>query len=490
MNTIINDNDWIKFFPYNKPRKQQANVINKVLNEFKSDKKYAIVDCGTGVGKSAIAITISNYIKNSSEYINTFTKGSYILTTQKILQDQYRKDFQKSEGLVSLYSSSNYQCDIDKKASCKDIQTALRSNSLPKKYNNCSYNCVYKKTKKEFIDNDLGITNFSYFLTEKNYSQKIPHKQVLIIDEAHNLESELSRFIEISISSYFSEKILKLKVPKDLNTQFKTFNWIKNVYYHEVVKKTEFIKGQLEKFGISSSKLEEFKKITNRYDMLVSHQKKILQFITIYDKDNWVFDVVKTDKSYSKYSFKPIEISAYAKEYLLNFADYVIFMSATILSHEGFALTLGLPHDKIISVKEDSHTLYGFFDKKERECFCLLLSVSGVGASTARMMLSSLSPGEIISAIRSDSVQIIQSIKGIGAKTAQRVILELKDKVMMLDESDNEHFTFGNESTEAASALEVLGYSQKQTGKILTQIVSDNPGINVETLIKKALNKL
>ena len=141
-------------------------------------------------------------------------------------------------------------------------------------------------------------------------------------------------------------------------------------------------------------------------------------------------------------------------------------------------------------IKEDSHSLYGFFKKSERSLFKLLISVSGVGASTARMMLSSLSPAEIISAIMSDSVQIIQSIKGIGTKTAQRVILELKDKVMMLDESENEHFTFSNESTEAASALEVLGYSQKQTSKILTQIMSENPGINVETLIKKALNKL
>ena len=141
-------------------------------------------------------------------------------------------------------------------------------------------------------------------------------------------------------------------------------------------------------------------------------------------------------------------------------------------------------------IKEDSHSLYGFFKKSERSLFKLLISVSGVGASTARMMLSSLSPGEIISAILSDSVQIIQSVKGIGAKTAQRVILELKDKAMMLESTDKEQFSLSNESTEAASALEVLGYSQKQTGKILTQIVSDNPGINVETLIKKALNKL
>ena len=141
-------------------------------------------------------------------------------------------------------------------------------------------------------------------------------------------------------------------------------------------------------------------------------------------------------------------------------------------------------------IKEDSHSLYGFFKKSERSLFKLLISVSGVGASTARMMLSSLSPGEIISAIMSDSVQIIQSVKGIGAKTAQRVILELKDKAMMFESNDKEQFSFSNESTEAASALEVLGYSQKQTNKILTQIISENPGINVETLIKKALNKL
>ena len=141
-------------------------------------------------------------------------------------------------------------------------------------------------------------------------------------------------------------------------------------------------------------------------------------------------------------------------------------------------------------IKEDSHSLYGFFKKSERSLFKLLISVSGVGASTARMMLSSLSPGEIISAILSDSVQIIQSVKGIGAKTAQRVILELKDKTMMLESTDKEQFSLSNESTEAASALEVLGYSQKQTNKILTQIISENPGINVETLIKKALNKL
>ena len=141
-------------------------------------------------------------------------------------------------------------------------------------------------------------------------------------------------------------------------------------------------------------------------------------------------------------------------------------------------------------IKEDSHSLYGFFKKSERSLFKLLISVSGVGASTSRMMLSSLSPSEIISAIMSENVQVVQSIKGIGLKTAQRIILELKDKVLSLEEAGDDSLTLNKQSEEASSALEVLGYSKKQTSKLLSKIISENPGINVESIIKKALNKL
>ena len=204
----ISIKDWNKFFPYDKPREIQTEVIDDVLNEFKGGKRFAVIECGPGVGKSAIGYTIANYINNSSEYSSDIVEGSYFLTTQKVLQDQYEKDFSK-KGMVSLYSSSNYTCSIDGKASCKDILTGLRTNSMPKKYDCCNYKCKYKSKKKLFASELLGITNFSYFLTEKNYSKKLPNKKVLVIDEAHNLESELTKFIEISVSEYFSEKILK-----------------------------------------------------------------------------------------------------------------------------------------------------------------------------------------------------------------------------------------------------------------------------------------
>ena len=141
-------------------------------------------------------------------------------------------------------------------------------------------------------------------------------------------------------------------------------------------------------------------------------------------------------------------------------------------------------------VKEDSHTLFGFSTKSERELFKLLISVSGVGASTARTMLSSLTPVEIISSINNEDVNSVQSIKGIGSKTAQRIILELKDKVLSLESDDSQIQMISKDADEAITALEVLGYSRKQTSKIVNQIKTENHGITVESLIKKALNKL
>ena len=141
-------------------------------------------------------------------------------------------------------------------------------------------------------------------------------------------------------------------------------------------------------------------------------------------------------------------------------------------------------------VKEDSHTLFGFHSKSERSLFKLLISVSGVGASTARTMLSSMTTGEIISSINTEDVNSVQSIKGIGSKTAQRIILELKDKIHSQEIDDSQIHLMTKDVDEAITALEVLGYSRKQTIKIINQIKAENPKISVESLIKKALNKL
>ena len=141
-------------------------------------------------------------------------------------------------------------------------------------------------------------------------------------------------------------------------------------------------------------------------------------------------------------------------------------------------------------VKEDSHTLFGFLSKSERSLFKLLISVSGVGASTARTMLSSMTTGEIVSSINTEDVNSVQSIKGIGSKTAQRIILELKGKIHSQEIDDSQIHLMTKDADEAITALEVLGYSRKHTIKIINKIKAENPSISVESLIKKALNKL
>ncbi|MFC7774426.1 Holliday junction branch migration protein RuvA [Flavobacterium sp. GCM10027622] len=142
-------------------------------------------------------------------------------------------------------------------------------------------------------------------------------------------------------------------------------------------------------------------------------------------------------------------------------------------------------------VKEDSHTLYGFVEKSEREIFKLLLSVSGIGANTARTMLSSLEPKQIMNAIASGDVATIQSIKGIGAKTAQRAILDLKDKVLKLYDIQEVSLLPSNTNRdEALSALEVLGFVRKASEKVVDKIIANSPDASVETIIKQALKNL
>lgn len=144
-----------------------------------------------------------------------------------------------------------------------------------------------------------------------------------------------------------------------------------------------------------------------------------------------------------------------------------------------------------LQVKEDSHTLFGFTTTSERDIFRLLISVSGVGASTARTMLSSLTPTQVREGIAVGDVALIQSIKGIGAKTAQRVILDLKDKILKVyDIDENSALESNTNKDEALSALEVLGFLKKQSERVVDKILSQDPNADVETIIKQALKNL
>ena len=142
-------------------------------------------------------------------------------------------------------------------------------------------------------------------------------------------------------------------------------------------------------------------------------------------------------------------------------------------------------------IREDAHLMFGFATKDEREVFRLLVSVSGVGASTARVILSSLTPEDVASAIGTANYKTLQNIKGIGEKTAQRIVVELRDKINKFAKKDGLSFLQVNANIEEAlSALIMLGFTKASVEKILSKIDAEEKGLPVEDMIKRALKML
>lgn len=168
----------------------------------------------------------------------------------------------------------------------------------------------------------------------------------------------------------------------------------------------------------------------------------------------------------------------------------------TLISLQTYEALNGKKEAKIFIhhyLREDEELYYGFATKDERNLFRLLIGVSGIGAATARMMLSSLTSEEIRNAILAEDINKIKSIKGIGLKSAQRLILELKDKVTKGEGADNTSALFSSSNTtvdEATTALVMLGFTKQNVNKAVAAVLKEKPGANLEEIIKMALKRL
>lgn len=326
---------YIKYFPYKQIREEQTIAIERALEAYKSGKRFVIINAGTGVGKSAVGITIARALEAKS----------YFITTQKILQKQYIEDFENF-GLSSIKSASNYRCHANRGKDCSTVRREdklLKENSKNRK---CG-GCTYIKELTEFLDGDLGITNFDYFLVATNYLEKtFKQRDLLVIDEAHNIETKLSSFIEIVFSENFAKKVLKIEVPKNLTTQKRIIDWVKSSYIPELKKVRIHMEEILEKFNLRKS-MKEFVNIARRYEMIEKHEGKIKRFIKQYDKDNWIFNISETDITKErKFEFKPIDVSKLAHEYLFKDTPNILMMSATILNKNSFCELLGIKEEE------------------------------------------------------------------------------------------------------------------------------------------------
>ena len=336
-----------KFFPFKEIRDQQREAIEFALREFESGKKFVIIEAGTGVGKSAIGVTISRALSSQMDRSESHKPGAYFLTTQKILQDQYLSDFGGKNGnMTSLKSSSNYQCKHHKKQSCAESQRMLRveQDKTSKFFRTCSFSCTYKEAKTCFIEAPESITNFSYFFAETTYSGKLTPRDVLVIDEAHNTDAEMSKFIEVSVSERFAQTVLNLQMPKSLNSERAAFDWVKNIYTTKLTSHLKHIETMFEQHAGLREKVKEFDALSRQIEMLDKHLSKVNKFIELFDEDNWVLSVTEAeDQKSRRIEFKPIDISPYSEQTLFKMGRKVLMLSATILNHRAFCESLGVP---------------------------------------------------------------------------------------------------------------------------------------------------
>lgn len=350
------------FFPFSKIRPEQRKAIEFALDAFESGKRYVVLNMGTGCGKSATAVTIARYMQAHGQRTfdedNMPLSGAYVLTTQKVLQQQYLDDFGPGVGpsknlMLSIKSSSNYKCGFYPDQSCAESRRVL--GQLGQKivgtefHSHCKGFCGYSKDKQAFIESPISVTNFSYFFAETMYSKKLLPRDLLIIDECHNTESELGKFIEVTFSEKFAKEVLKCKLPAKLDTQREIFGWVKKTYqpalskYYKEVEKA--IKQKLDENSAG------FGDLSKQYEMLDKHICKINRFLSVYNDENWIVNVVhpsdQKKKAQRKFEFKPVDVSRYSYDNLFRFGGRTLLLSATIIDHHIFCQSIGLNPNEI-----------------------------------------------------------------------------------------------------------------------------------------------
>lgn len=338
--------EYKKHFPHPSVRAEQDLAINFVLDAFLNQgKKFVILELGTGCGKSAIGVAVARYLSSlrQDDEEASHLPGAYTLTTQKVLQEQYMKDFGPPNGkMASIKSAANYQCTFYKNMMCSESIRVLKGEKQGTPFwNSCMFNCCYKKEKKKFLESQESITNFSYFLAETMYAGKIKPRDLLVVDEAHNAENELSKFVELTISEKFTKEVLKLTWPKT-RAQRDIYKWIVETYEPKLAQHIKRMDIMLRKFKIDE-KMKEFVQIAKQHEMLDKHICKIHRFVELYEHDNWVINhIPASGRSKRKFEFKPVDVGPFSDDMLFKFGKHVILMSATIVNKDVFCNCLGI----------------------------------------------------------------------------------------------------------------------------------------------------
>jgi len=340
-----------KFFPFPEFRKYQRETVEDVEKHLTQGVENVIVEMPTGSGKSAIAVSAG-----------LWSNHAYCLTSQKILQDQYIRDFAEEHNVSVLKGRGNYECTfLGNPAKCDECYTPARKECYAEGL------CLYKNAKMRTAASPVALMNYSYFLNvvDCDPQQIFRERKLLICDEAHSIETELMNQIEFLLSEFLLKRLgYHVNVPTLKNVEQYSV-WIKEHLHNlqTTLKRLYADLADVNRHRMSLSRTSnEFKQVskdatelTSRAQELDRLVRRMNTFIQTLNSIEWVFSIEKTEKKkFKRVVFRPLTVDFFANDALLKFGKQRIYMSATILDQKSFCKSLGINHDNSVFLRVPS----------------------------------------------------------------------------------------------------------------------------------------
>ncbi len=338
---------WRHLFPLPTPRPEQERALDMATEMVDAGERFVIAELGTGVGKSAVGVCLANYIREKGGLPNgpgnvEYDQGAYVLTSQKTLQDQYVRDFSKN--VSDLRSSANFDCANGPGENCGQTMRYIRHTKKGEGPNSCD-GCPYKKAKDRFMAAPVSVTNYSYFLSETVYAGELKPRELLILDEAHNVEGEMRRWATFQVDEE-SAMGYGCEFPWGAGKS-QALGWLIDEYRPAVVARMLKVTALVESAQDRGVK-KGLSDLVEELDFLDRHVCTLNRLLgespsgqSASDK-NYLMDWEQDKNGRRELRVQPLDAGPLANDLLYPLGAHVLLMSATVLDRRTFMAAAGI----------------------------------------------------------------------------------------------------------------------------------------------------
>lgn len=343
--------NWREFFPLPTPRPEQVKILDEATQHFLDGKRFLVLQAGTGVGKSAIAVCLSRWVAAEFPLELEQSAGGAIITSQKTLQDQYTHDF--SMIAADLRSSANYPCKWTDGATCAEVGRIYRATGAwpCKVVGECDkgLSCPYKLAKSHYTESAVGITNYSFLMSEATYAGILKPRQLVILDECHRIEEEIRRWATVQVDESLATE-LKLCFPGDDESEQQVLDWLDTKYVKALELACEDAMQQLQAWQSQRGRKlpPSLRALAKLHEYLDKKKCQLNRWRLDKAELRTEYVLVRTPAygdSPRSIELKPLDVASGAHDVLYSRGQRVLMMSATVLDFEAFSKTCGLPKD-------------------------------------------------------------------------------------------------------------------------------------------------